>query len=173
MHIADVISLSEIWDWFKVYFWSNMTPPARSTGNQNKRRSPNITPGRSPYYPLSPDDESYTIFISIALYYVAVFIMVPAMKAYYWREKNVTITTDDLQEIIRVTKSTTKIYPRYLQIGKTTFGFLDICVDAWAIDKRNWKSSASSIWSTAETLERRSDYVSISHRAIHITLFCV
>ena len=115
MHIADVISLSEIWDWFKVYFWSNMTPPARSTGNQNKRRSPNITPGRSPYYPLSPDDERYTIFISIALYYVAVFIMVPAMKAYYWREKNVTITTDDLQEIILIFKNENKNNPGFLR----------------------------------------------------------
>lgn len=115
MHIADVISLSEIWDWFKVYFWSNMTPPARSTGNQNKRRSPNITPGRSPYYPLSPDDEIYTIFISIALYYVAVFIMVPAMKAYYWREKNVTITTDDLQEIILIFKNENKNNPGFLR----------------------------------------------------------
>ena len=80
-----------------------MTSPQN---NQNKRRSP--------YYPLSADDERYTIFISIALYYAAIFIMVPAMQTYYWKKKNVRITTDDFKELILIFKNENMKNPGFL-----------------------------------------------------------
>ena len=81
-----------------------MTPPK---SNQKKRSSP--------YNPLQAEDERYALLVSMALFYAAIFIVVPAMKAYYWKKKNISISTDDFQEIILIFKNENSIDPGFLR----------------------------------------------------------
>ena len=86
-----------------------MNPPPSS--NQNKRRSP----PHSPYYPLNSEDERYATLTSIALFYAVLFFIIPAMKAYYWKKKNIAISTNDFQEIILIFKNENLIDPGFLR----------------------------------------------------------
>ena len=86
-----------------------MNPPPSS--NQNKRRSPSY----SSYYPLNLEDERYATLTSIALFYAVLFFIIPAMKAYYWKKKNIAISTNDFQEIILIFKNENLIDPGFLR----------------------------------------------------------
>ena len=85
-----------------------MNPPRR---NQNRQRSPS----HSPYYPLKAEDERYAILISIALFYIVIFFIIPAMKTYYWKKKNIAISTEDFQKLIFIFKNENENDPGFLQ----------------------------------------------------------
>jgi hypothetical protein len=73
------------------------------------------TLGYSPYYPLRAEDERYAILISMALFYAVIFFIIPAMKAFYWKKKNIAISTDDLQKLIFIFKIENQNDPAFLQ----------------------------------------------------------
>ena len=51
----------------------------------------------------------------MALFYAVILFIIPAMKAYYWKKKNIAISTDDFQEIILIFKNENLINPGFLR----------------------------------------------------------